>query len=134
MDAVKARRLVPVMLVAALAVSASASASARPDTTNAPAFLTIKVTITDSSVTVKPSAALRGTNAIFILTNRGKSTQKWVIGNATRGVGKTSGFATVLRPDQQKNVVMYLDYRGQLPYSTTKLGGAAVHHGNFKIR
>jgi hypothetical protein len=132
MGAVKTRRLVPVALLASLAVAASASA--RPETTNAPAFLTIKVTITDRSVTVRPSTALRGTNAIFILTNRGKSTQKWVLGNATRGVGKTSGFASVLRPDQQKNVVMYLDYRGRLPYSTTKVGGATVHHGNFKIR
>jgi hypothetical protein len=126
------RRFVPVVLLASLAVAASAAA--RPDTTNAPAFLTIKVTITDTAVTVKPNTALRGTNAIFILTNRGKSTQKWVLGNATRGVGKTSGFASVLRPDQQKNVVMYLDYRGQLPYSTTKLGGATVHRGTFKIR
>src|SRR5260221_9630234 len=128
----KTRRLIPVVLLASLAVSASASA--RPDTTNAPAFLTIKVTITDTSVTVKPSTALRGTNAIFILTNRGKSTQKWVLGTPTRGAGKTSGFASVLAPDQQKNVVMYLDYRGQLPYSTTKVGGATVHHGNFNIR
>jgi hypothetical protein len=132
MRAVRTRRLVPVVLLAALAVSASAAA--RPETTNAPAFLTIKVTITDTSVTVKPSTALRGTNAIFILTNRGKSTQKWVLGTATRGVGKTSGFASVLRPDQQKNVVMYLDYRGSLPYSARKVGGTAVHKGRFKIR
>jgi hypothetical protein len=132
MRAMRTRKIVPVVVLASLAVAASASA--RTDTTNAPAFLTIKVTITDSAVTVKPSTALRGTNAIFILTNRGKSTQKWVLGNATRGVGKTSGFASVLAPDQQKNVVMYLDYRGQLPYSTTKVGGATVHHGNFKIR
>jgi hypothetical protein len=132
MRAMRTRRLIPVVVLASLAVAASASA--RTDTTNAPAFLTIKVTITDSAVTVKPSTALRGTNAIFILTNRGKTTQKWVLGNATRGVGKTSGFASVLAPDQQKNVVMYLDYRGQLPYSTTKVGGATVHHGNFKIR
>jgi hypothetical protein len=128
----RSRLLVPVVLLASLAVSASASA--RTDTTNAPAFLTIKVTITDKAVTVKPNTALRGSNAIFILTNRGKSTQRWVLGNATRGVGKTSGFASVLAPDQQKNVVMYLDYRGQLPYSTAKVGGKAVHHGTFKIR
>ena len=51
--------LVPVVLLASLAVAASASA--RPDTTNAPAFLTIKVTITDNAVTVRPNTALRGT-------------------------------------------------------------------------
>jgi hypothetical protein len=128
----RTRRLVPVVVLASLAVAASAYA--RPDTTNAPAFLTIKVTITDTAVTVRPNTALRGSNATFILTNRGKSTQKWVLGNATRGVGKTSGFASVLGPDQQKNVVMYLDYRGLLPYSTTKVGGTTVHRGSFRIR
>ena len=126
------RTLVGIALLASLVIAGPGFA--RPDTTNAPAFLTIRVTITDTSVTVRPNAALRGTNAIFILTNRGKTTQKWILGNATRGVGKTSGFASVLAPDQQKNVVMYLDYRGELPYSTAKLGGAAVHHGSFKIR
>jgi hypothetical protein len=126
------RSLVPVALLASLAVAASAAA--RPDTTNAPAFLTIKVTITDTSVTVTPNTAIRGTNATFILTNRGKTTQKWVLGTASRGVGKTSGFVTVLHPDQQKNVVMYLDYRGQLPYSSTKVGGKTVQKGSFRIR
>jgi hypothetical protein len=126
------RSLVPVVFVSSLAIAASAFA--RPDTTNAPAFLTIKVTITDTSVTVRPNTALRGTNAIFILTNRGKTTQKWILGNETRGAGKKSGFASVLAPDQQKHVVMYLDYRGRLPYSTTKLGGKTEVHGSFKIR
>ena len=126
------RALVPIVFLASLAVAAPGFA--RPDTTNAPAFLTIKVTITDTSVTVRPNTALRGTNATFILTNRGKTTQKWVIGNATRGVGKTSGFASVLAPDQQKNFVMYLDYRGQLPYSITHPGGTKVVKGSFTIR
>jgi hypothetical protein len=126
------RTLVPIAFLTALVVAAPGFA--RTDTTNAPAFLTIKVTITDTSVTVKPNAAPRGTNAIFILTNRGKTTQKWILGNETRGVGKKSGFASVLAPDQQKNVVMYLDYRGQLPYSITGLGGKKQVKGSFRIR
>jgi hypothetical protein len=128
----KSSRVVAIAFLAPLVIAAPGFA--RPDTTNAPAFLTVKVTITDTSVTVKPNAAPRGSNAIFILTNRGKTTQKWILGNATRGVGKKSGFAAVLAPDQQKNVVMYLDYRGLLPYSTTKVGGKKEVHGNFKIR
>jgi hypothetical protein len=126
------RRLVALAFLAPLVIAAPGFA--RPHTTNAPAFLTVKVTITDTSVTVKPNAALRGTNAIFILTNRGKTTQKWILGNETRGVGKKTGFAAVLAPDQQKHVVMYLDYRGLLPYSTTKVGGKKHVHGKFKIR
>ena len=66
------RALVPIVFLASLAVAAPGYG--RPDTTNAPAFLTIKVTITDTSVTVRPNTALRGTNATFILTNRGKTT------------------------------------------------------------
>jgi hypothetical protein len=127
------RTLVPIAFLTALVVAAPGFA--RPHTTNAPAFLTIKVTITDTSVTVKPNAAPRGSNAIFILTNRGTTAQKWILGDATRGAGKKSGFASVLAPDQQKNVVMYLDYRGQLPYSASQLSGhKTVLKGSFRIR
>jgi hypothetical protein len=105
----------------------------RPQTTNAPAILTIKVTITDTSVTVKPSSAARGTNCIFVLTNRGKKTRRWVIGTPKRGVGKTIGFATILTPDKQKTIVMYLDYRGLLPYSSSAAGSRTLK-GTFRIR
>jgi hypothetical protein len=127
------RRLIAIASVASLAIAAPVYAGTQ--TTNSPAILTIKVTITDKSITVRPNAAPRGTSATFILTNRGTKTQKWVLGHTTRGVGKTSGFASVLAPDQQKNVVMYLDYRGLLPYSASQLGGGkTVLKGSFKIR
>ncbi|MCW2977124.1 MAG: hypothetical protein JWM06_2405 [Actinomycetia bacterium] len=126
-------RLVAVAFLTPLVVAAPGFA--HPQTTNAPAILTIKVTITDKSITVRPNAAPRGTSATFILTNRGTKTQKWVLGHTTRGAGKTSGFASVLAPDQQKNVVMFLDYRGSLPYSASQLGGGkTVLTGSFKIR
>jgi len=125
-------RLVAIAFLASLAIAAPGSA--RPRTTNSPAILTIKVTITDHSVTVRPNTAPRGSNATFILTNRGTKTQKWVLGNATRGVGKKIGFASVLAPDQQKSVVMFLDYRGPLPYSASQLGGKTVLKGSFRIR
>ena len=124
--------LVAIAFLASLAIAAPGSA--RPRTTNSPAILTIKVTITDHSVTVRPNTAPRGSNATFILTNRGTKTQKWVLGNATRGVGKKIGFASVLAPDQQKSVVMFLDYRGPLPYSASQLGGKTVLKGSFRIR
>ena len=127
------RTLIPAVFLAALAFAAPGFA--HTDTTNAPAFLIVKVTITDTSVTVRPNAAPRGTNATFILTNRGKTTKKWVLGNATRGAGKKIGFASVLAPDQQKSIVMFLDYRGPLPYSASQLSGAkTVLKGSFRIR
>lgn len=109
-------------------------AFARPQTTNAPAILIVKVTITDKSITVRPNAAPRGTSATFVLTNRGTKTQKWVLGSTARGAGHKIGFASVIAPDQQKNVVMFLDYRGLLPYSAAKVGGGTVLRGSFKIR
>jgi len=126
-------RLVGIALLTPLVIAAPGLA--RPGTTNSPAIMTIKVTITDSAITVKPNAAPRGTNAIFILTNRGKTSQKWILGNATRGAGKKIGFASVLAPNQQKSVVMFLDYRGPLPYSASELSGSkTVLKGSFRIR
>jgi hypothetical protein len=125
-------RLIAVAFLASLVIAVPALA--RPRTTNAPAIMTIKVTITDRSITVTPNNAPRGTNATFILTNRGKTTTRWVLGNTTRGVGKKIGFASVLGPDQQKSVVMFLDYRGPLPYSASQVGGKSVLKGSFRIR
>ena len=126
------RRLI--VLATLTSLVAAAPVFAHPQTTNAPAILVIKVTITDKSITVRPNTATRGTSATFILTNRGSKALRWVLGSTKRGVGHTIGFASVLGPDQQKNVVMFLDYRGQLPYSATKVGGGAVLKGAFKIR
>jgi len=58
------RTLIPALFLTALAFAAPGFA--HTDTTNAPAFLIVKVTITDTSVTVRPNAAPRGTNATFI--------------------------------------------------------------------
>ena len=122
-------------VTAATAVSlvVAAPGSTRPQTTNAPAILTIKVTITDRSVTVKPNSAARGTNCIFVLTNRGNKVQRWVLGSVKRGKGKKIGFASTLKPDQQKTIVMFLDYRGSLPYTSSSAGTRTVK-GSFRIR
>ncbi len=119
----------------ALSLLVAAPAFARQDTTNAPPILTIKVTITNHSITVKPNSAARGTNSIFVLTNRGTKRQTWLLGDTTRGAGKKIGFASILAPNQQKTVVMFLDYRGPLPYSIAPSPGAkATAHGTFTIR
>jgi hypothetical protein len=117
---------------AAVALVVATPGMTRSQTTNAPAILTIKVTIGDSAITMRPSSAARGTNCIFVLTNRGKRTQRWVLGTPRRGQGKTIGFATNLTPDQQKTIVMFLDYRGLLPYSSSAAGGRVLK-GTFRI-
>jgi hypothetical protein len=130
--AMRGPRIVAIAFLTSLVVAAPVFA--HPQTTNAPAILVVKVTITDKSITVRPNAAPRGTSATFILTNRGTKTQKWILGSTARGVGHKIGFASVLAPDQQKNVVMFLDYRGLLPYSASKLSGGTVLKGSFTIR
>jgi len=116
----------------AVALVVATPGMTHPQTTNSPAILTIKVTIGDSAITMRPSSATRGTNCIFVLTNRGKRTQRWVLGTPKRGQGKTIGFATNLTPDQQKTIVMYLDYRGLLRYSSSTAGGRVLK-GTFRI-
>ena len=128
----RSRRLIAIAFLTALVVAAPGFAGHR--TTNAPAILIVKVTITDKSITVRPNAAPRGTSATFVLTNRGTKTQKWVLGTTARGAGKTIGFASLLAPNQQKNVVMFLDYRGLLPYSASQPATGRVLKGSFKIR
>jgi hypothetical protein len=119
---------------AALCVSAAAAAPvlARPDTTNAPAIFTVKVTLTDHAISMTPNHAARGSTVTFILTNRGKKKHTFVFGSAKPVVG-TQGFARTLAPNQQSRVVMYLNFRGVLktalgvPKSTTSVARGAFH-------
>ena len=118
-------------LTAALIVAGSASG--RPQTTNAPAIFTAKVTIRDAGLTLTPNHAVRGSTITFILTNRGKKTHTFVIGDATRGAGKGQGFKQVLKPNQQFTKVMFLDYRGTMPF-VLRTGTKTVAHGAFTIK
>jgi hypothetical protein len=114
--------------VAALAAAGSASG-----TTNVPAIFTVKVTIKDKAIQMIPNHAVRGSTITFILTNRGSKTHTFVIGDATRGAGKGQGFKQTLKPNQQFTKVMFLDYRGKMPF-TTQSGTQVVAHGVFSIK
>jgi hypothetical protein len=100
-------------------------------------MMTVRVTITDSAITMKPNVAERGSNAIFVITNQGKRTHTLQLGDVVRGVGKKIGFASgPLAPNQQKTVVMFLDYRGVLPFTSahTSDKGKVGMKGIFRIR
>jgi hypothetical protein len=103
---------------------------ARSRTTNAPAIMTVKVTLTDRNASLTPNHAARGSTVTFILTNRGKKRHTFVFG--ARRVG-TQGFARTLAPNGQSRVVMFLDFRGVLKYalgvpkSTTTIAHGAFH-------
>ena len=118
--------------VAASAISVAASALslvtaapglAQPQTTNAPAIVSIRVTVTDNAIIMKPMSAARGTTAIFLFSNHTTKPHTVVIGDTERGPGKTIGFAAKLPANGQHRIVMFLDYRGPLRYfsvNTTK--------------
>jgi hypothetical protein len=123
-------RALVVACAAALAVVASAAA--RPQTTNEPAIFTVKGTLTDRSVSLRPARAARGSIVTFIITNRGRKTHRFVLGDVKRGPGYGEGFARTLKPNQQATLVMYLNYRGTLRY-LNRLGPTTVARGVFRI-
>lgn len=105
---------------------------ARSRTTNEPAIVMVKATLTDTSVRLRPDHAARGTVVTFIITNRGKKKHRFVIGDVKRGPGHGEGFARTLKPNQQLTTVMYLNYRGVLKYFN-RSGKRAVARGAFRI-
>jgi hypothetical protein len=128
--AMKRSLLIGCAALAALAVAGSASGGSK--TTNVPAIFTVKVTIKDKAIQMSPNHAVRGSTITFILTNRGKKTHTFVIGDAKRGAGLGQGFKQTLRPNQQFTKVMFLDYRGVMRFYT-RTGGVVVARGTFKI-
>ena len=100
--------------------------SARPQTTAPGGYLTVRVTITDKGVTMTPSRARRGQTAIFLLSNDSTSSRVFAIGDATLTRHRGTGFAVKLARNQQKRVLMYLDYRGPLPSSVGNAGKTKV--------
>jgi hypothetical protein len=124
-------RLLVVAAGAAL-LACAAPGYARRGTTNAPAIFTVKVTITDQRIGMSPSHAARGSTVTFILTNRGKKTHTFQIGDVKRGPGYGQGFRQTLRPNQQFTKVMYLDYRGVMRFFT-RTGTITTATGSFRI-
>lgn len=102
-------------------------------TTNEPAIFTVRVTLTDTSIRLSPNHAARGSTVTFVLTNRGRKTHIFTIGDARRGPGfAQQGFVRTLRPNQQLTIVMYLDLRGILRYAN-RVGSRPVAVGAFRI-
>lgn len=106
--------LITAALVGALALGASGSA--RPLTTAPPPVVDIRVTITDNAISMSPKRASRGDYARFILVNNGRSSHTFTFGSSKRHTGAQTGFSKPLRPKEQKILLLFLDYRGKVPY------------------
>ena len=55
----------------------------------------------------------------FILVNTGKKPHTFVLGHERRGTGTQTGFTKSLKPHQQSILILFLDFRGSLPYRAT---------------
>jgi hypothetical protein len=110
----------------------ASSGSAGPRTTNPGGYHTVRVVVTDKGLTVSPTHAPRGSTAIFLLSNRGRTPRVLAVGDASLTHRRGTGFAVKLARNQQKRVLLYLTYRGLLPVSIAGAGKAKVQ-GVFRV-
>jgi hypothetical protein len=109
--------------------------SARPNTTVPEVFVPINVTITDARISLNRRTANRGDVVRFTIRNTGKALHTFTLGDKKHSLGRQVGFSAIVRPKQEKAFLLYLDYRGSLPYRSVikadllKLG----MRGIFKI-
>ncbi len=113
------RRLLGIGAASALALIAVAQGSAGPQTTAPPQVWTIKIMITDSAIHMNPKSAPRGDVGRFILVNAGKKRHAFSLGHQRHQTGSQTGFSRTLNPGQQSILILFLDYRGILPYRGT---------------
>jgi len=102
--------------VSAVALVPAAQSAGQPQTTAPPPVSNIKVIITDSGITISPKLAQRGSMGRFILVNQGKKPHTFVLGHERRGTGVQTGFKKALKPSQQSVLILFLDFRGAIPY------------------
>jgi hypothetical protein len=105
--------------------------SARPQTTNPGGYFTVRVVVTNKAVTISPNHGRRGQIGVFLVTNRATGPRVFTLGDATLTSHRGTGFAIKLARNQQKRVLLTLDYRGPLPAavgstSKTKVVGAFI--------
>jgi hypothetical protein len=84
---------------------------------------------------MSPKVGQRGAMARFILINVGKKAHKLSFGSKRYGTGSQPGFSKTLKPNQQHVYILYLDYRGAIPYAATLPADRAKPRmkGTFKI-
>jgi hypothetical protein len=98
------------------AAVAVAQGAAQTATTAPPVVVPVKITMTDTAFHMSPKSAVRGAVARFILVNRGTKPHTFVLGNTKAGTGRQTGFTKTLKPSEQSILVLFLDFRGLIPY------------------
>jgi len=84
---------------------------------------------------MSPRSAPRGDVGRFVLVNSGKNRHVFSLGHQRRQTGAQTGFVKALNPGQQSILILFLDYRGILPYLGTLPADRrkATMKGTFKI-
>ena len=109
-------RLFALAAASAVALVPAAQSSAQPRTTAPPPVVSIKITITDSRIAISPKRAQRGAMGRFILLNVGTKPHTFTLGHERRGTATQTGFTRSVKPGEQNVLLLFLDYRGKLPY------------------
>ena len=97
----------------------AAQSADQPRTTAPPQVANIKITISDTGIRISPKSAQRGSMGRFIIVNVGKKPHTIVLGHERRGTGVQTGFSKSLKPSQQAVLLLFLDFRGLIPYRAT---------------
>jgi hypothetical protein len=111
------RWLLGLAAFALASLTLATAAQARPQTTAPTVFYDIKVTLTNSRILLDKHSAPRGTYARFIIRNLDTRPHNFTLGKARRGTGAQSGFSRTLKPHEKQILLLFLDYRGSIPYS-----------------
>jgi hypothetical protein len=114
-------------LAAVLAVSLVSTAhgavrapAGQPQTTVPDVFVTVHVTLTDARIKLDRHSASRGDEARFVIRNIGTKRHNFTLGTTAKsGTGAQTGFSRTLKPKEEKLILLFLDYRGPLPYRST---------------
>ena len=111
------RRLLGLVVFVLASLTLVAAAQARPQTTAPTVFYNIHVTLTNTRILLDKHSAPRGTYARFIIRNLDTRPHNFTLGKVRRGTGAQSGFSRTLKPRQKQILLLFLDYRGPIPYS-----------------
>jgi hypothetical protein len=116
---VNRRYLLALPLAAAALVPAARAAQEHSQTTAPPPVVDIRVKISDGRISFTPAKAVRGAFARFILLNTGKKSHAVLLGATKQGAGIQTGFHKTVKPNEQTVLLLFLDYRGKVPYKAT---------------
>lgn len=111
------RLLIGLVVFVLASLTLVSATQAHPQTTAPTVFYNIHVTLTNTRIVLDKHNAPRGTYARFIIRNLDTRPHNFTLGKVRRGTGAQSGFSRTLKPRQKQILLLFLDYRGPIPYS-----------------